>query len=608
MNFISKKLIGVSIIIFMILGFQVFAQNQDVVQLSIVEKTIKVYQGEPISVNLSIMVNPTWHINSNKPNDDFLIPSEITAKGSGVKLSNVKYPQAKNLKLSFSEEPVSVYEATSNAKLTFISNVNAPLGKQKVIVTLDYQACNDVSCLPPNVTTAEFELEVVEKKIDSESQSEIITPVDTTVKDINSVQSTIQEPKVEDVKKEVSKVESNDDGSIASTLENSGLFLSLIFVFLAGLALNLTPCVYPLIPITIGYFGGQSEGKTSRLVMLGLLYMLGMALTYSLVGVVTALSGAVFGSLLQNPIVIIIIALLFVALALSQFGVYEFKLPDSWVMKAGGAKGGAFGAFFMGLTMGIVAAPCIGPFVLGLVTYVAAKADPLYGFLMFFVLALGLGFPYLLLAIFSGKIKSLPRAGLWMEGVKHIFGFLLIGMAFYFLDPILPKAIQGYALPVFGIIAAIILLFVDKTANDAKGFRIFKIVFSLIVLAISIYALIPSEKLEPEWKKFSIENYEASLDNNERMVVDFYADWCIPCKELDALTFSDNRVLKQFERFTIYKVDMTKNNEINESLRKRFNVIGMPTVLIIDSKGNEIKRLTGFVNADEFLSMVKDVN
>ena len=608
MNFICKKLIGVSIIIFMILGFQVFAQNQDVVQLSIVEKTIKVYQGEPISVNLSITVNATWHINSNKPNDDFLIPSEITAKGSGVKLSNVKYPQAKNLKLSFSEEPVSVYEATSNAKLTFISNVNAPLGKQKVIVTLDYQACNDVSCLPPNVTTAEFELEVVEKKIDSESQSEIITPVDTTVKDINSVQSTIQEPKVEDVKKEVSKVESNDDGSIASTLENSGLFLSLIFVFLAGLALNLTPCVYPLIPITIGYFGGQSEGKTSRLVMLGLLYMLGMALTYSLVGVVTALSGAVFGSLLQNPIVIIVIALLFVALALSQFGVYEFKLPDSWVMKAGGAKGGAFGAFFMGLTMGIVAAPCIGPFVLGLVTYVAAKADPLYGFLMFFVLALGLGFPYLLLAIFSGKIKSLPRAGLWMEGVKHIFGFLLIGMAFYFLDPILPKAIQGYALPVFGIIAAIILLFVDKTANDAKGFRIFKIVFSLIVLAISIYALIPSEKLEPEWKKFSIENYEASLDNNERMVVDFYADWCIPCKELDALTFSDNRVLKQFERFTIYKVDMTKNNEINESLRKRFNVIGMPTVLIIDSKGNEIKRLTGFVNADEFLSMVKDVN
>lgn len=608
MNFISRKIAGLSLIISLILGLHSFAQNQDVVTINIADKSIKVIQGEKISVNLSITVNPTWHINSNKPNDDFLIPSEITAKANGLKLIGVNYPKAHELKLSFSEEPVSVYEATSNAKLTFGTSQDAPIGKQKIIITLDYQACNDVSCMPPNATTTEFELEIVEKKTVSESQSEITTPIDTSVKDINSIQLKDQDPKIEDAKTVVSEVESKDDSSIASTLENSGLFLSLIFVFLAGLALNLTPCVYPLIPITIGYFGGQSEGKTSRLVMLGLLYMLGMALTYSVVGVVTALSGAVFGSLLQNPIVIIIIALLFVALALSQFGVYEFKLPDSWVMKAGGAKGGAFGAFFMGLTMGIVAAPCIGPFVLGLVTYVAAKANPLYGFLMFFVLALGLGFPYLLLAIFSGKIKNLPRAGLWMEGVKHIFGFLLIGMAFYFLDPILPKVIQGYALPIFGIIAAIILLFVDKTANDAKGFRIFKTIFSLIILAISIYALIPSEKLEPEWKKFSVENYEASLKNNERMVIDFYADWCIPCKELDALTFSDKRVLNEFERFTVYKVDMTKNNETNESLRKRFNVIGMPTVLIIDSKGNEIKRLTGFVNADEFLSFVNKVD
>ena len=608
MNFISKKIVGLSLIITLILSLHLLAQNQDIVKIDVVETSLKVIQGEQFSVSLSIAVNPTWHINSNKPNDDFLIPSEITAKANGLKLIGVKYPKAHELKLSFSEELVSVYEATSNAKLTFGTSQDTPIGKQKIIITLDYQACNDVSCLPPNATTTEFELEVIKKEDIENLQTQVLPGSDTTKTEIDSVQLTEQNPVNEDVKTETSKTEKADDSSIASTLENSGLFLSLIFIFIAGLALNLTPCVYPLIPITIGYFGGQSEGKTSRLVMLGLLYMLGMALTYSVVGVVTSLSGAVFGSLLQNPIVIIIIALLFVTLALSQFGVYEFKLPDSWVMKAGGAKGGGFGAFFMGLTMGIVAAPCIGPFVLGLVTYVAAKGDPLYGFLMFFVLALGLGFPYLLLAIFSGKIKSLPRAGLWMEGVKHIFGFLLIGMAFYFLDPILPKAIQGYALPIIGIIAAIILLFVDKTANDAKGFRMFKTIFSVVILAISIYALIPSENLEPEWKSFSIDNYEASLKNNERMVVDFYADWCIPCKELDALTFSDQRVLNEFERFTVYKVDMTKNNEANEQLRKRFNVIGMPTVLIIDSKGNEIKRLTGFVNADEFLSFVNKVN
>lgn len=597
-----------ALVLSLIINLISFPQSQDVASISVIDKSVKVAQGEKFSISLAITVSPTWHINSNKPNDDFLIPSELTARGNGLKLIAVNYPKSHELKLSFSEELVSVYEATSNAKLTFSISQDAPLGKQKVLIKLDYQACNDVSCLPPNETNTEIEVEVVKKSIDEIAEPEVRTESDSNISKFDSVQSTDNSTKVEEVKVETTKDTKSDEGSIASTLENSGLFLSLIFVFLAGLALNLTPCVYPLIPITIGYFGGQSEGKTSRLVMLGLLYMLGMALTYSVVGVVTSLSGAVFGSLLQNPILIIIIALLFVALALSQFGVYEFKLPDSWVMKAGGAKGGAFGAFFMGLTMGIVAAPCIGPFVLGLVTYVAAKADPLYGFLMFFVLALGLGFPYLLLAIFSGKIKSLPRAGLWMEGVKHIFGFLLVGMAFYFLDPILPKAIQGYSLPVFGIIAAIILLFVDKTANDAKGFRIFKTVFSVIVIAISIYALVPSQNLEPEWKKFSIENYEASLNNNERMVIDFYADWCIPCKELDALTFSDKRVLNEFERFTVYKVDMTKNNDVNEELRKRFNVVGMPTVLIIDSKGNEIKRLTGFVNADEFLSLVRQVN
>jgi thiol:disulfide interchange protein DsbD len=602
-NFFNRTTIILFFLVFTSLFNNAFCQTEDIVSIAITDQQIKVVQGEQIVINLSINVKSGWHINSNKPNDDFLIPSEITAIESGVKLTEVRYPVAKNIKLAFSDELVSVYEGTTTAKLSFKADQAAKIGNQKIVLTLDYQACNDNSCLAPNSTSTEFEIEVIGKEGGTNNLiTEVVVPTDSAVSEITSNQTIDSSANGQTVNSA-----QNSDGAIASTLESSGILLSLLFIFLAGLALNLTPCVYPLIPITIGYFGGQAEGKTSRLVMLGLLYMLGIALTYSVVGVVTALSGAVFGALLQNPIVIIGIAILFVALALSQFGVYEFKLPDSWVAKAGGAKGGAFGAFFMGLTMGIVAAPCIGPFVLGLVTYVAAKGDPMYGFLMFFVLALGLGFPYLILAIFSGKIKNLPRAGLWMEGVKHIFGFLLIGMAFYFLDPILPKEIRGYVLPIFGIITALILLFLDKTANDAKGFRIFKTVFSVIVLAVSVYALVPSENREPEWQNFSIQNYEASLNGGERMVIDFYADWCIPCKELDALTFSDERVLNEFDGFTVYKVDMTKNNETNEQLRKRFNVIGMPTVLIIDSNGNETKRLTGFVNADEFLTYIKDL-
>jgi len=582
-------------IVFLLITQFVYAQigQSDIVTIKLSQPTWKVDAGNQFKIVLNASIKESWHINSNKPNDEFLIASKVTAKSDAITLTSINYPQPKELKLEFSEKPVSVYSGDIKIELTFTANKNTPSGKYTIPVKLSYQACNDQTCMPPTEVSEKLNLEVVGNV--QEVKSETV--------DVKSETSNARSEKQE------VRSEKKNDSSIASTLESSGLFLSLIFVFLGGLALNLTPCVYPLIPITIGYFGGQSEGKTSRLFLLGILYVLGMALTYSVIGVVTSLSGSVFGALLQNSFVIIGIAVLFIVLALSQFGVYEFKLPDSWVMKAGGAKGGAFGAFFMGLTMGIVAAPCIGPFVLGLVTYVAAKGDPFYGFLMFFVMAVGLGFPYLLLALFSGKIKKLPRAGDWMEGVKHIFGFLLLGMAIYFVAPILPKELNKYLLPNFGIIVAIILLYFDKKANNVKAFRIFKIVFSFVVIAVSVYALIPTKHLEPQWQKFSEVKYEQSLKNNERMIVDFYADWCIPCKELDVSTFSDQRVIDKLEKFTSYKVDMTKTlSDETESLRTKFKIVGMPTVLIINAKGEEVERLTGFINADEFLKILNKAN
>lgn len=576
-----------------------FAQPM-LVTVKLEKNDIKVTSGTECKVALTASVLNGWHINSNNPNDEFLIPTTIKSGNKSFPIAKIKFPKPDERKLAFSEVPVSVFEGESKFEIIFkIADATAK-GKYNIPIVFSYQGCNDQTCMPPTDAIADLNIEITAGSDKAESKVVTEEPKEEkklpSMEEIKAARTNITPP----VKKE--------EDSISSTLEKSGLFLSLIFVFLAGLALNLTPCVYPLIPITIGYFGGQAEGKTSRLFLLGILYVLGMALTYSVVGVVTSLSGAVFGTLLQNPTVVIVLGLIFIALALSQFGVYEFKMPDSWVMKAGGAKGGAFGAFFMGLTMGIVAAPCIGPFLLGLVTYVAAKGDPFYGFIMFFVMALGLGFPYLLLALFSGKIKSLPRAGMWMEGVKHIFGFLLIGMAVYFVNPLLPKNISSYTLPVFGLITAVILLFIDKTANNVKGFRIFKIVFSLLITALSVYTLIPSNTVSPEWQKFSELKYQSSLKNNEKMVVDFYADWCIPCKELDAITFSDKRVIKELEKFSKYKVDMTKTADENDSLRKKFKVIGMPTVLIINAKGEEVDRLTGFVKADEFLKLIEKVD
>jgi len=334
-----------------------------------------------------------------------------------------------------------------------------------------------------------------------------------------------------------------------------------------------------------------------------------MCLTYSVIGVITALSGAIFGSLLQNTFVIIFIALVFITLSLSMFGVYEFKLPDALVAKAGGAKGGYYGAFFMGLTMGIVAAPCIGPFVLGLVTYVAAKADPYFGFLMFFVLSLGLGLPYLILAVFSGKIKKLPKSGEWMNAVKHIFGFILLGMALYFILPLLPDPLSGYILPVYMLVAGAYLLLFDKSSGNVKGFRIFKIIFSIIIIAAAVYAIIPSDKNSIDWIPITNKSDIQTVNNKKGTIIDFYADWCIPCKELDANTFSDSKVIAKSKEFYTYKADMTKSLSPEvEKLKEKYNIVGVPTVLIIDSNGEEYRRITGFVDAEEFLKYLNEIN
>jgi len=580
----------------LILSINVFAQfgPKDLITLKTFQAVDKVYSGDNLKIAVKLVIKKDWHINSNKPNEDYLIPVSLSLSSNSFKLNKVEYPSAKSIDLSFTNKPLSVYEGETYIHGEISIDKNLKPGKYPAIFTLNYQACNNSSCLPPSSVSDTISIEITK---DKNASNAINQDIFTAARSENKVSG--------DSGKQVQKSDSNN--LFSSTFEGKGFLLGLLLVFLGGLALNLTPCVYPLIPITIGYFGGQSEGNTRRLVLMGILFVLGMSVTYSIVGVVTALSGAMFGALLQNTFVIVFIVLIFIVLSLSMFGVYEFKLPDALVNKAGGAKAGLFGAFFMGLTMGIVAAPCIGPFVLGLVTYVAAKADPLFGFLLFFVLALGLGTPYLVLAIFSGKIKKLPRAGEWMEAVKHIFGFILIGMAIYFLKPLLPKNIAEYILPSFMVIAALYLLIFEKLANNIRGFRIFKIVFSIIILAIAVYAFIPSEKASIEWKVYSESSIPANLSDSDGMIIDFYADWCIPCKELDAMTFSNPGVIGAAKNYHAFKADMTKSLSPEvEVLRNKYNILGVPTVLIINSKGNEVHRITGFVKPEQFIQMLKN--
>jgi thiol:disulfide interchange protein DsbD len=566
-----------------------FGLQQDHVKIESYLSFDKVYPGSEVKLAVKVNIQDVWHINSNKPYEDYLIPTELTIDTTYFKLKKVAYPKANDFKFSFSEKPLAVYKGQIYVGSLVETSKDIEPGEYPLIININYQACNDRSCLAPtSVQDTLIAIVANKQSVVNEMNQDIFKNIDLSYS--------------------VLSVGSEDDDIISSTLEGSGLFLGLLLVFLGGLALNLTPCVYPLIPITIGYFGGQSEGNTRKLFMMGFLFLIGMAVTYSVIGVVTALTGSIFGALLQNPIVILGIVAIFIVLSLSMFGVYEFKLPDSWVQKAGGARQGYYGAFFMGLTMGIVAAPCIGPFVIGLVTYVAAKGDPYYGFLLFFVLAIGLGFPYLFLAVFSGKIKNLPRAGEWMDAVKHIFGFILIGMAIYFLLPLLPDSLSGYVLPAYMAFVALWLLFIERLANNVKGFRIFKIAFSVVILAISVYAFIPEERNSVDWKPYAEGVIPEQIDASG-VIIDFYADWCIPCKELDVYTFSDPKVIEESKNFYTFKADMTKSlSDEVEALRNKYNILGVPTVLILDNKGNEVKRITGFVNADEFYEIIRNVN
>ncbi len=262
---------------------------------------------------------------------------------------------------------------------------------------------------------------------------------------------------------------------LAGSFTGWQLVWTLLGIFAGGLALNLTPCVYPLIPITVSYFGGRSGTGKSGLVGHGICYIGGLSLTNSFLGVMAALTGGLMGAMLQNPLVLVAIAAVMIVFASSLFGLWELRLPFWLTQAASKSYSGFFGSFFMGITLGVVAAPCIGPFVLGLLTWVAALGDPLVGFVVFFTLSLGLGTPLFVLALFSGRLTQLPKSGEWMNWVRRLMGWVLVAMAAYFLKPILPVVMQKYLLPAIAIAAGCHLGWLDKTTATFRSFAVIKI-------------------------------------------------------------------------------------------------------------------------------------
>ena len=392
----------------------------------------------------------------------------------------------------------------------------------------------------------------------------------------------------------------NDTGVAGGAGEN--LFLTFLGIFLIGLALNLTPCVYPMLAITVSIFGQQSEAKPFAVFLRAVVYILGMATMYSILGLFAALTGGLFGSVLQSPLVLLLISALFFGLSLSMFGLYELQMPSSLLNRIGGARSASFiGTYLSGLFVGVFAAPCVGPPVIGLLTLVGHRGDPLFGFLVFFVLSLGLGFPYLILGTFSGLLNRLPRSGAWMNWVKKLLGTVLVAVGCFYLSLALNPALTFVLIPLTFLLGGIYLGFVENSPTTSRLFAGFKKSAGILLAVLAVLVFRAGQVPALEWQKYPAT--EAELAGPA--VVYFSASWCIPCLELDRRTFTDAGVIAALSQVKHFKVDLSQfDSPESQKLREKYRIAGVPTLVFINAAGQEVKseRVVGFVTPEEMLA------
>ncbi len=387
----------------------------------------------------------------------------------------------------------------------------------------------------------------------------------------------------------------NSDDKTTSALKSGNLWLVIAGFFVAGLLLSFTPCVLPMIPILSSIIvGSQAKASQSKHAQnshrpcklhafgLSVAYVLGMALSYTLAGVAAGLSGSLISQSLQSPWILALTALLFVALAYSMFGFYELKLPSALENKILGIsqklKGGEFlGVFIMGVISALIVSPCVAAPLAGALIYIGQTHNVLLGGVGLFALAIGMGVPLLLIGASAGSL--LPKAGAWMTVVRNLFGALMLAMAAYLVWPILPNAITQPA---------------DKVLGK--------------VLGLEATSHLPFQRVK------SVAELDAAIQNGinngtgKTVMLDFYADWCTSCKEMEKFTFSDKQVQTALNNVVLLQADVTENNADDQALLKRFNLFGPPGIIFFDAAGNEIKtRVIGYKNAEDFTKILNQV-
>jgi thiol:disulfide interchange protein DsbD len=542
------------------------------------------------TIRLAIVadIHDPWHINAHKPTFDYLIGTTLELESKeGIIVADLRYPKGKSLKFDFADKPIDVYEhrAVIFADLK-LSNRFAP-GVDTLRGTLTVQACNNEVCLAPSRIPIAVPLTVAQEADGAARHEEIFGLLSSDAYERSN----------------------GEQGELASLFETEGSFVAFFAIFLIGLALNLTPCVYPMMSVTVSLFGTADHQHIRGAFFKAVVYVLGIATMYTVLGVSAALSGGLFGSWLQSPWVLGAIGVLLFGLALSSFGLYQMQMPYWLTSRLGGQTGtGLIGLYLSGLVVGVFAAPCIGPPVIALLTLVGAKGDPMFGFQAFFSLSMGLGFPYLILGTFSGLLKKIPRSGVWMVWVERIFGVILVGAALFYLAlAFLPKY-SVYVVPLTLVLGGLYLGFIDPSGRGKKALQ--RVQWAVGILAIVTGALIARSMSKEAivWEPYGVERIAEARENGMPVVMDFSADWCIPCKELELNTFTDPAVIQATRDWVRLKVDLTQfDSPESEALRREYRISGVPTILFLGPDGTEVPgtRIVGFVPPAEFLATVQ---
>ena len=400
-----------------------------------------------------------------------------------------------------------------------------------------------------------------------------------------------------------------------------GSWLAYAVAFGGGVLTSLTPCVYPLIPITVSIFGARQASSRRHAMALSALYVLGIALMYSGLGVGAALTGKAFGSVMQNPLVIGGVALVFAVMAASMFGAFELQLPASWQARLSGVGGaGYLGALGMGLVSGVVAAPCTGPVLAATLAFVATKGSVAFGVGIMFAYALGLGLLFFLIGAFS---VSLPKSGPWMDTVKSVFGVALLAAAGVFLKDVIPSlaplfhASRAAALAAAGVAGLGVLLgafsgsFHGPALHKlAKGLGVALVVSGIVYAsgAASARSRASGDLLSWQFHQDEVAAIAQARAQGRPVIIDFWADWCVACKELDMIAWSDPRVQAAAGHFVTLKMDGSHDSDDFQKVFEKYQVLGMPTVVFIDSSGREVpQRIVGAIDADEMLKYLESV-